>query len=173
MEQVIEQVTGVLVLSPRLVNRVCLFYNKAERCRLQLPRWVWSKLGVIWGRLKLASALWRDRGVNSPLDHAGEVALIRDGVRAKPFRLLFIERLTETRLKRQYESLANFAERDAFRSVPKDALEAFYRFAQRLETQPKRLVMHRHDKLRASSGCHLHCLLGRAVRMNPGIVRTD
>jgi hypothetical protein len=38
MEQVIEQVTGVLVLSPRLVNRVCLFYNKAERRRLRLPR---------------------------------------------------------------------------------------------------------------------------------------
>jgi hypothetical protein len=63
----------------------------------------------------------------------------------------------------QYESLANFAERDAFRSVTKDGLEAFYGFPQRLETESECLVMHWHDKLRASSGCHFHRLLRCAV----------
>jgi hypothetical protein len=72
-------------------------------------------------------------------------------------------RLTETRLQRQYEGLANFAERDAFWSVTKHGLEAFYRFPQRLETEPERLVMHRHDKFRASSGCHFHRLFRCAM----------
>src|SRR5256886_14570719 len=72
-----------------------------------------------------------------------------------------------------YESLANFAERDAFRSVAKDGLEAFDWFSQWLETEPERLMMHRHDELRASSVCHLDRLLRRAMAPDPWVVSGD
>ena len=72
-----------------------------------------------------------------------------------------------------YESLANFAERDAFRSVAKDGLEAFDWFSQWLETEPERLMMHRHDELRASSVCHLDRLLRRAMVPDPWVVSGD
>lgn len=73
----------------------------------------------------------------------------------------------------QHESLANFAKRDALRSVTKDSLEALDGFPQWLETEPERLMVHRHDESRAGCSCHRHCLLRRAVRLDPGIVRPD
>jgi hypothetical protein len=52
---------------------------------------------------------------------------------------------------RQNECLANFAQRDGFRRVAERGLKAFDGFPQWLETEPERLIMHRHDKLRAGS----------------------
>src|SRR5256886_16991153 len=69
-----------------------------------------------------------------------------------------------------YESLANFAERDAFRSVAKDGLEAFDWFSQWLETGPERLMMHRHDELRAGGVGHLECRVRRALVPAPWVV---
>ena len=64
---------------------------------------------------------------------------------------------------RQHERLANFTKRNAFGSVIKGDLEAFDGFPQWLETEPERLMMHRHDKSRAGSGCHFNRLFGCAV----------
>ena len=46
-------------------------------------------------------------------------------------------------------------------------------FAQWFETEPESLMMHRHDKLGAGGIRHFDCLLGRAMRSDPGIVGTD
>ena len=82
-------------------------------------------------------------------------------------------RLTETRLQREYECLANLAQRDAFGTFIERVFEAFDGFPQWLEAEPECLMMHRHDKLRASSVRHLHCLLGCAMIPDPWVVSCD
>jgi len=72
-----------------------------------------------------------------------------------------------------YESLTNFAECDAFRSVAKGGLEAFDWFSQWLETEPERLMMHRHYELRAGGVGHLDRLLRRAMVPDPWVVSCD
>ena len=82
-------------------------------------------------------------------------------------------RLAETRLQRQYESFANFAERDAFRSLAKDSFETLYGFPQRFETEPEGLMMHRHDEFRSGGIGHLDRLLWRAMVPDPWVVSCD
>src|SRR5436309_16089586 len=72
-----------------------------------------------------------------------------------------------------YEGLTNVAECDAFRSVARGGREAFDWFSQWLETEPERLMMHRHYELRASSVCHLDRLLRRAMVPDPWVVSGD
>src|SRR5436309_838755 len=72
-----------------------------------------------------------------------------------------------------YESLTNFAECDAFRSVARGGREAFDWFSQWLETEPERLMMHRHYELRAGGVGHLDRLLRRAMVPDPWVVSCD
>src|SRR6266536_3449144 len=82
-------------------------------------------------------------------------------------------RLTETRLQRKNERLANFAQRDAFGSFTEGGFEAFDWFPQWLETEPESLMMDRHDKSRAGGVGHLDRLLRRAMVPDPWVVSCD
>src|SRR6266550_4309296 len=81
--------------------------------------------------------------------------------------------LCQALLQWQQECLADFAEGDAFGCLFECCLETFNRFPQRLETESKCLMMHWHDKVRAGGVCHVDCLLGRAMRSDPRVVRSD
>ena len=76
-------------------------------------------------------------------------------------------------LERQHKGFADFPQRDSLRRFLQRGFETFDWFTEWFEAEPKSLMMHRHNELRAGVVRHLDSLLGIAMGADPRVVTTD
>ncbi len=82
-------------------------------------------------------------------------------------------RTYEGRSSWKKKGLSNLAQCDTPRCARESRSEALDWLRRWFETKAEGLMMHRHDELRAGVVCHSHCFLGRAMRLDPGVIAAD